>query len=117
MRAELSELLIEGMNGTCSCGWGKHRSDKYKALHSQCRPLRMLEDPISDIVKKMEKISCEDIERTYHSSSYNGYYHEAATHDTKLLGKLKIVKKRASICLDCVRSMITNEEMKGQRGS
>ncbi len=114
MRAELGELLIEGVNATNSCGPGKHCCDKYEALHSECRPLRMLEDPISDIIKKMEKILRE---RTYHSGSCSGYCHEASTHDEKLLGKLKIMKTRAIICLDCVRSMITNEVTKGHRGS
>jgi hypothetical protein len=101
MRAELGQLLIEGMNASCSCGWGKNRSDKYKLLHSQYGPLEMLEVPISDIVKEMEKVSTEDMKRTRHSGSY---FHEALTHGETLPEKLETMKKKASICLDCVRS-------------
>jgi hypothetical protein len=104
MRAELSQLLIEGKNAGCSCGWGKNRSDKYTLLLSEYGPLVMLKVPISDIVKKMEKVSSEDMEKKYHSESYRGYYHEALTHGETLPGKLETMKRKASICLDCVRS-------------
>jgi hypothetical protein len=104
MRAELSQLLIKGKNASCSCGWGKHRSDKYTLLLSKYGPLEMLEVPISDIVKKMEKVSSGDMERTYHPGSLSGDYHEALTHDETLPGMLETMKRKASICLDCVRS-------------
>jgi len=68
-------------------------------------PLKMLEVPISDIVKKMENVSSEDMGRTYHSGIYNSsYYHEALTYNKTLLGKLETMKRKASICLDCVRN-------------
>jgi hypothetical protein len=107
MRAELCQLLKDGIDfigGCSSCGWGKNRSDKYKILLSEYGPLKMLEVPISDIIKKMEKVSCEDMERTYHSGSYHGYYHEAPIHGKTLPGKLESIKKKVSICLDCVQS-------------
>jgi hypothetical protein len=101
MRAELGQLLIKGKNAGCSCGWGKNRSDKYTLLHFQYGPLGMLEVPISDIVKEMEKVSTEDMKRTRRSS---GCYHEALTYSETLPGKLETMKKKASICFDCVRS-------------
>jgi hypothetical protein len=61
----------------------------------------MLEVPISEIIKKMEAASCEDMTRTYHSSSYRGYYHEVPTHSETLAGKLEAIKKKVGICLDC----------------
>jgi hypothetical protein len=108
MRAELCQLLKDGINfigGCSSCGWGKNRSDKYKILQSEYGPLRMIEVPISEIIKSMEAVSCDDMARTYHSAgSYRGYYHEAPTHSETLAGKLETIKKKVSICLDCVRS-------------
>jgi hypothetical protein len=64
----------------------------------------MLEVPISEIIKKMKAVSCEDMARTYHSSSLRGYYHEALTRSETLVGKLETIKKKVGICLDCVRS-------------
>jgi len=104
VRAELAQLLVKGKNAGCSCGWAKNRSEKYASLLLDFGPLKMLEVPISDIVKKMEKVSSEDMERTYHSGSYPGYYHEAPTHGGTLSEKLQTMKKKAGICLDCVRS-------------
>ena len=82
----------------------KNRSDKYTLLLSEYGPFEMLKVPISDLVKKMENVSSEDIERTYHSRDYKGYYYEAPTNGETLPGKLETMKKKASICLDCVRS-------------
>jgi hypothetical protein len=107
MRAELCQLLKDGINfvGGCSdCSWGKNRSDKYKILQSNYGPLRILEVPISEIIKSMKAVSCEDMARTYHSSSYRGYYHEAPTYSETFAGKLETIKKKVGICLDCVRS-------------
>lgn len=100
MRAELSQLLINGKNAGCSCGWGKNCSDTYTLLLSEYGPLKMLEVPLSDIIKKMEKVSYEDMERAWHAEIPRGYYHEARDFP----GKLKTMKKKGSICLDCVRS-------------
>src|ERR1700722_11740931 len=105
MQAELCQLLKDGINfigGCSSCSWGKNRSDKYKILQSKYRLLRMLEVPISEIIKSMEAVSCKDIARTYHSGSYRGYYHEALTHSETLAGKLETIKKKFGVCLDCV---------------
>ena len=105
MRAELSQLLINGINAGCSCGWGKNRSDKYKEVHSEYGPLGMFEVPISDIVKRMEMASSDDMQRTHHSSRHGmSYYHEAPTYGDSLPGMLETMKKKASICLDCVRN-------------
>jgi len=107
MRAELCQLLKDGINfvGGCSdCGRGKNRSDKYKILQSDYGPLKILEVPISELIGKMKAVSCEDMARTYHSSSLRGYYHEAPTHSETLAGTLEAIKKKVGICLDCVRS-------------
>jgi hypothetical protein len=103
MRAELGQLLIRGMNG-CSCGWGKNRNDKYKVLHVEYGPLKMLEVPISEIIEKMQAVSCEDLERTFHSSNYGSYYHQAPTYSETLAGKLETIKRKVGICLDCAQS-------------
>jgi hypothetical protein len=100
IRAELSQLLINGKNAGCSCGWGKNCSDTYTLLLSEYGPLKMLEVPLSDIIKKMEKVSYEDMERAWHAEIPRGYYHEARDFP----GKLKTIKKKVGICLDCVRS-------------
>ncbi len=107
MRAELCQLLKDGINfvGGCSnCSRGKNCSDKYKILQSDYRPLKMLEVPILEIIEKMKAVSCEDIARTYHSSSFRGYYPKAPTRSETLVGKLETIKKKVSICLDCVQS-------------
>lgn len=103
MRAELSQLFVSGQNGACSCGWGKDRSDKYKLLLSEYGPVKMLEVPISDVIRKMENVSCEEMEGVYHSGSYPSW-HKARIHSETLPGKLEIMEKKASICLDCIRS-------------
>ena len=66
----------------------------------------MLEVPISDIIKSMEAVGCEDMARTYHKyvDGGSGYYHEAPTHSETLAGKLETIKRKVGICLDCVRS-------------
>jgi hypothetical protein len=61
----------------------------------------MLEVPLSNIIIKIEKVSYEDMERTWHAEYPRGYYYEARE---TFPGKLKTMKKKASICLDCVRS-------------
>ena len=76
----------------------------YERFQSDYGPLRMLEVPISEIVERMEAVSCKDMRRTCHYSRYNTYYHEAPTHSETLAGKLEIIKKKVGICLDCVRS-------------
>jgi len=110
MRAEICQLLEDGINfvGGCSdCSWGKNRSDKYKMIQSNYGPLRRLEVPISEIIKSMEAVSCEDMARKLHSSNYSRYYHEAPTHSETLDGKLETIRKRVGLCLDCVRSSDT----------
>jgi hypothetical protein len=55
MRAELCQLLKDGVDfiGGCSdCGRGKNRSEKYQILQSEYGGLKMLEVPISEIIKK-----------------------------------------------------------------
>lgn len=67
----------------------------------------MLEVPMADIITKMEKVSTEDMGRTYCSdkSSYRSYYHEPLPYSETLLRKLDTMGKKASICIDCVRSI------------
>jgi hypothetical protein len=64
MRAELSQLLINGKNTGCLCGWGKNGGDIDTLLLSEYRPLKILKVPLLDIIKKMEKVLYKDIERT-----------------------------------------------------
>jgi len=110
MRAEVCQLLKDRINfvgGCFDCSRGKNRSNKYKILQSDYGPLKTLEVPISEIIEKMKAVSCEDIARTYYSSSYSGYYHKALTYSETLAGKLEFIKKKVSICLDCVQSSDT----------
>ncbi|CZR60106.1 uncharacterized protein PAC_10001 [Phialocephala subalpina] len=101
MRAELSQLLIKGKRAACSCGWAKTRGEKYALLLLDYGPLKMLDAPISEIIEKMEKVSCEDMGRKYHGN----WLHEAPTKDETLPGQLETLKKKVSIYLDCVRSL------------
>ncbi|RFU34495.1 hypothetical protein B7463_g1876, partial [Scytalidium lignicola] len=94
MRAELAQLLINGMNASCSCGWGAKRSDRYKNLHSMFKPLRMLEVPISEFIKEMEAVPCEELEQKLHSPGFGSYYHELPMHSETFAGKLEIIKKK-----------------------
>lgn len=103
MRAELSQLLVSGQNGACSCGWGKDCSDKYKLLLSKYGPMDMLEVTVAEVIKKMDSVSCEDRESAYHSGGHFNYFHEARIHSETFPGKLEAMEKKASICLDCVR--------------
>ena len=104
MRAELVHLMVKWMNGRCECGWGENRSNKYKSIFSNYGPLKVLEVPLLDIIKKMEMVPSE--ERKYHSGSYHGFYHEPTSEET-LPGQLEPMKKKASICLDCIQSGTT----------
>jgi hypothetical protein len=104
MRAELCQLLINGKGAGCSCGWAKNRSVQYALLLSEYEPLRMLGVPISDIVKKMVKVSSQDVESKYHSTNHNAYWHEAQTDGGTFPGKLENIKRKASICFDCLRT-------------
>ena len=67
----------------------------------------MLEVPIIEIITEMEQVSTEDMGRTYCSvmSSYRSSYHEILPYNKTLPGKLDTMKKKASICIDCVRSI------------
>ena len=107
LRVDLCQLLISGKRGNCKCGWGKTYSGKYGLLLVEYMPIKMLEVPMADIITNMEQVSTEDMERTYcgDRSSYRIYYHEPLPYSETLLGKLDTMKKKASICIDCVRSI------------
>lgn len=66
----------------------------------------MLEVPISDIIEQMKIFSSKDMGKTWHmgTGGGRGYYHEAPTYGETLPGKLKSIKKKVSIYLDCVGS-------------
>lgn len=106
MRVELNQLLVTGKNGVCSCGWAKTRSDKYEQLLLDYEPLKMFDVPLSEIIEKMEKVSCEDMDTRFHPpENWGGYYHKVPTYGETLPAKLETLKKKASICLDCVQSI------------
>ncbi|PVH92247.1 hypothetical protein DM02DRAFT_701032 [Periconia macrospinosa] len=109
-RAELCDLLIRGKDG-CKCGWGKTRSEKYGLLLAEYMPIKMLDTSMADIITKMEQVSTEDMGKTYctERSSYRSYYHEPLPYRKTLLGMLDAMKKRTSICIDCVRSIGATE--------
>jgi hypothetical protein len=107
MRAELCQLLQDGIDfirGYSEYGWGKNRSFEYKIIQFEYGLLRMLNVPISEIVKRIEAVSCEDMRRTRHSGSYHDYYHEAPTHSETLAGKLETIKEKVSIYLNYAKS-------------
>jgi hypothetical protein len=106
MRAELCQLLIRGKRDRCECGWGKTRSEKYGLFLVEYMPVKMLEVPIAEIITKMAQVSTEDMARRYcgkRSSSFKTSHHELLPYNETLLGKLDVMKKKASICIDCVR--------------
>lgn len=105
MRAEVAEILANEAKSKCSCGWGKSRNDKFQELSSKYNPLKMLEVPISEVIKWIIIASHECMERQYHSSSNWGrdYYHEPLEYIEALAKKVEMEKRRVSICLDCAR--------------
>lgn len=109
-RAELLQLLMRGKGASCNCGWGKGRSERYGLLLADYGPIQMLEVPVAEIITKMEQASTDDMERKYCKemssyASYGSYYHEPLQYHETFLGRLDIMKKKASICIDCVRSL------------
>jgi hypothetical protein len=106
LRAELCQLLLDGKNGNCSCGRGKNRSEKYGLLLIEYKPIKMLAVPMVEVITKMEQVSTEDMGRQYCSKmSHCGYYHEPLPLRNTFQGKLDLLKQKASICIDCVRSI------------
>lgn len=107
MRAEMADLIIQEMRGGCSCGWGKNRQDRYRELLVyHYSPLRMLEVPLSEVIRGIKNTSYEGIERKYHSEAYGkSYYHEPSEYIKELAEKVETAKRRASICLDCLRNI------------
>ncbi|EHK18379.1 uncharacterized protein TRIVIDRAFT_225695 [Trichoderma virens Gv29-8] len=112
LRAEVGEILLKEAENSCSCGWGKSRSSRYRDLLSEYTPLKMLEAPISQVIERIKTVSKDCMKRELHqapsgfgSSTYaKSYYHEPAEYITALAEKVETAKRRASICLDCVRS-------------
>ena len=107
-RAELCQLLSNGKNGNCKCGWGKIRSEKYGLLLVEYKPIKMLSVPMAEVITKMEQVSTADMGRKYctESSSFGGgYYHQPLPLSETLHEKLHLLKREASICIDCVRSI------------
>jgi len=62
----------------------------------------MLKVPILEIIKSIKAVLCKDIAQIYYSSSYYSYYHKALTYSETLAKKLETIKKKVSICLDCI---------------
>jgi len=99
--------LLNGKNGSCKCGWGKIRSEKYGLLLIENTPIKMLAVSVAEVITKMEQVSTEDMGKTYCSErSYSrGYHHEPLSLRETLQGQLHLLKEKASICIDCVRSI------------
>ncbi|PVH91394.1 hypothetical protein DM02DRAFT_664040 [Periconia macrospinosa] len=110
-RAELCDLLIRGKKDGCKCGWGKTRGEKYGRLLAAYMPIKMLDTSMADIITKMEQMSTEDMGRKFctEKRSSGRYYHGPLPYRQTLLGMLDAMKKRASICIDCVRSIGATE--------
>lgn len=105
MRAEIGEIMLRETKNSCSCGWGKSRSDSYRDLLYEYTPLRILGTPISKVVERIQSISY-DGNRQYHASTSRydkDYYHEPAKYIATLAEKLEKAKRRVSLCLDCVQ--------------
>jgi hypothetical protein len=56
-----------------------------------------------DIITKMEQVSTEDLGKVYCGGSY--IYHDPLPYSGTFHGQLDTIKKKASICIDCVRSI------------
>lgn len=114
MRAEISQMLFKWANTGCSCGWRRNHGEQYELLRLDYSPLKIIEVPMLEIIDKMKAISTEDMKRTYHDGKWGGYYHEAPPYEETLLGMLKRMERRASICLDCVRTDTAMESCRFQ---
>jgi len=105
MRAELSQLLSLGRTENCGCGWNKQQIDEYKSLESTYGPLKMLEVPVAEIIGKMEALP----EMVYRRCCNRiGYFREPLDEET-FRRKLKAMKRKASICIDCVQGQESEE--------
>ncbi|KAH7302862.1 hypothetical protein B0I35DRAFT_365907 [Stachybotrys elegans] len=104
MRAEIGTLLIHEKFHACSCDWGKARSATYEPLLLHYSPLHMLECSVSEAIEEITKVSQEGPGREYHPSFYGGgYAHEPSKHIAAIAEKIKLAKRRASICIDCIQ--------------
>ncbi len=107
MRAEIGELLVKETQNSCYCGWGAGRNDRYRELSLEYSPLKMIEVPVSEVIRRMKMVSCEGMERTHHSASSRwgkSYYHEPLEYTEALAEKVETAKRRVGICIDCLRS-------------
>jgi hypothetical protein len=101
-RADVGQLLVDGIRAACDCGWGKNRGNNYELIRSSNGPSKMLEVPILDIIHKMEEVSTEDMKPVMCKKLWRE--HEIPTHSETLSGKLEAMRKKVGICLDCIRS-------------
>ncbi|KAF1365202.1 hypothetical protein EJ07DRAFT_161287 [Lizonia empirigonia] len=108
-RAELCDLLIRGKKAGCKCGWGKSRSETYGRLLAKYMPTKMLDTSLAYIIAEMEQVSTEDMGRKHCAEvrSRLRSCHEPLNYRKTLLESLDDMKKRASISIDCVRSIGT----------
>ncbi|KAH6972716.1 hypothetical protein BKA56DRAFT_526386 [Ilyonectria sp. MPI-CAGE-AT-0026] len=114
MRTEASHLIWKWANSDCSCGWRKNHCEQYALLQSEYRPLKMIEVPILEVIDKMKAVTTEDTNRKRRCKQYGGYYHETPPYKDTLLGKLESMGRKASTCLDCIRTSIRSESRRSQ---
>jgi hypothetical protein len=71
----------------------------------------MLDTPMADIITRMEQVSTEDMgNKSCREMMCSGSgRHELLPYRNTLLGMLDAMKKRAGICIDCVRSISATE--------
>ncbi|KAL7930105.1 hypothetical protein V8C35DRAFT_324539 [Trichoderma chlorosporum] len=86
MRAELGKMLLDESKYGCNCGVSENKRDTYKKLSRDYGPLKMLEVPISQIIGRIKM---------------RAYQHEPTDYVATLFKKVKAIKKRATICLEC----------------
>ena len=93
LRAHVSQFLAtEGSSG-CPCAWSESRRTTFVNLNYCNGPLKLLDVPVSKIIKDLKEISIADSSRESCAASYCM---------RTFSGKVEAVKKKAVVCLDCV---------------
>jgi hypothetical protein len=118
MRLDLAEFLLKAScdrpNGGCSlgnaqCSWAKKRVEGYRTFISGSGSPSLSMDPLSTIVDKIRSAASEhDMAKSlqcYGGSSFGrSQEHEPLRVDETFEGKLAVIRKRAALCIDCLRA-------------
>jgi hypothetical protein len=106
----LSELLRSKKLDSCECGWGKVRREQLREiLKREYSPMDTLERPLSEIIRKVKRLTNEEAGYVYQHYSVKSrpnreFFHEVDENET-LHGRLKEMKRDAGISIACARNL------------